>query len=193
MKLIVGLGNPGTKYDKTRHNVGFSVITHLSEKFNLPLIEETKFKAEFVKGTFFYLLKPLMFMNNSGIPVSRVTTFYKILPSDVWVVHDDIDLPLGKIRIRKGGASAGHHGIDSIIEHLGSDQFVRFRLGVGRGKEDIKESEGKTSHLHKAENIVLERFPEREMGEHRKMIKRASEAVEIALEKGIVVAMNRFN
>ena len=193
MKLIVGLGNPGTKYEKTRHNVGFTVIDHLSEKFNLPLLAESRFKVELSKGEFFYLLKPLMFMNNSGIPVFRVASFYKIMASDIWVIHDDIDLPLGKIRIRKGGASAGHHGIDSIIEHLGSDQFVRFRLGVGRGKEDIKETKGRSSYRHKAEKIVLERFPEREMGEHRKMIKKVCEAIEMGIEKGIAVAMNRYN
>jgi PTH1 family peptidyl-tRNA hydrolase len=193
MKLIVGLGNPGEKYRSTKHNVGFAVIERLSEKFNLPLRENLRFKANVCRGTVSILVQPLMFMNCSGIPVSKLASFFKIGSADIWVVHDDIDLPLGKIRIRKGGASGGHRGVESIMNELKTDQFVRFRLGVGRGKEDIKRSTDRNIHRRKIEKFVLEPFSEKEIGDSRKMIGRAVEAIEVALEKGLAVAMNRFN
>lgn len=193
MKLIVGLGNPSERYEGARHNVGFRVVDHLAEKYNLQFKNESRFKADMAKREFFILAKPLMFMNCSGIPTLMISSYFKVSSADIWVVHDDIDLPLGKIRIRKGGASGGHHGVESIITRLGTDQFIRFRLGVGRGREDIKKSTDRNIHRREIEKFVLEPFGQGEVGASRKMIKKAAEAIEIALEKGLAVAMNRFN
>jgi PTH1 family peptidyl-tRNA hydrolase len=120
-------------------------------------------------------------MNESGRAVAAVSEFYKIPPKDMWVVHDDIDLPLGKIRIRAGGGSGGHNGVESLIAHLKTDAFLRFRLGVGRG-----------AHRSVVE-FVLSRFQQGEAGEMRKLIKHGVDAVRLALEKGTDRAMNRFN
>lgn len=193
MKLIVGLGNPGKKFQHSRHNIGFSVADHLAEKYNLTFTRDTTFKADVAKGSIFIIIKPLMFMNSSGIPVSKIASYFKIPTSDIWVIHDDIDLPMGKLRIRKGGASAGHHGVESIIENLRTDLFVRFRLGVGRGKEDIKKPTDRNMHRREIEKFVLEPFGEGEAGASRKMIGKAAEIVEMAIEKGLAVAMNRNN
>src|SRR3990172_4356653 len=128
MKLIVGLGNPGEKFEFTRHNIGFMVVERLvKDKFSLlPSLKawrmEKKYPAEVCKKDELVVIKPQTYMNLSGLAVKRVMDFYKIKVEDLLIVHDDIDLPIGKIRIRKGGASAGHHGIDSIIKNLGTSE-----------------------------------------------------------------------
>lgn len=199
MKLIVGLGNPGDKYVFTRHNIGFMVVDRLV-KDKLSLHEslkawkkEKKFLSEVCKTDHFIAIKPQTYMNLAGLAVVKTANFYKINSSDIWVVHDDIDLPLGKIRIRQGGASAGHHGIDSIIKNIKSDNFVRFRLGIGRGKLDKPRGEGHNLHRHEVEKFVVSKFRDNEGGDVKKLIKNAVEALEIALDKSIEKAMNRFN
>lgn len=199
MKLIVGLGNPSGKFEFTRHNIGFMVI----EKFlrhKLPILpslkawkKDEKHKSEIYKHEEFILIKPQTYMNLSGLAVASVARFYKISPSDIWVVQDDIDLPIGKIRIRKGGASAGHRGIESIIKELGSSDFFRFRLGIGRGKLEIKGSSDQNLHRQDVEKFVVSPFRDNEGGAVKKLIKYAVEALEIAQKEGIDRAMNRFN
>lgn len=131
MKLIVGLGNPGDKYKNTRHNVGFMVVGRLAK--SLRLNTESKFKSEICwLNTNVLVIKPWAFMNLSGEAVSLVKNYYKIPTSDIWVVHDDVDLEVGRIKIQIGGGSAGHNGLNSIIESIGDSDFVRFRVGVGR-------------------------------------------------------------
>lgn len=199
MKLIVGLGNPGGKFEYTRHNIGFMVVERLvKDKFSLlPSLKawkmEKQYPAQLCKKDDLIVMKPLSFMNLSGLAVKRVMDFYKIKIDSLWVIHDDIDLPIGKIRIRKGGASAGHHGIDSIIKNLNDDDFVRFRLGIGRGKLDKPRGEGHNLHRHEVEKFVVSPFRDNEGGEVKKLIKNAVEALEITLDKGIEKAMNRFN
>ncbi len=199
LKLIVGLGNPGSKFQYTRHNIGFMVVERLvKDKLSLlPSLKawkkDEKFLSEICKADEFIVVKPQAFMNISGMAVSRIANFYKIDVSDIWVIHDDIDLPLGKIRIRKGGASAGHHGIDSIMRTLGKSEFVRFRLGVGRGKLNINRSTGHNLHRRDVEKFVISLFHETEAGEVKHLIKNTVTAIEIALDKGIEAAMNRFN
>jgi len=135
MKLIVGLGNPGEKYENSRHNLGFVVLDALLQK--LTPVEKTVWQEEkksnslIAKVGDLILAKPQTFMNASGFAVKKLNTKYQILNTELWVVHDDIDLPLGKIKIRKGGGSAGHRGIDSIAKELETHDFVRFRLGIG--------------------------------------------------------------
>lgn len=185
MILIVGLGNPGEKYENTRHNLGFMVLDDLAKKL-LPL-EKTIWKKDnksnslFIINTpLFILAKPQTFMNASGSSVSKLAAYYKIKPQNIWVIHDDVDLPLGKFKIRVGGAAAGHHGVESIMAGLGTDKFVRFRLGIGRPVEDS----------FSVESYVLEGL---EAKEARKMIKKTVKAVSMALEKGLEKTMNRFN
>ncbi len=196
MKLIVGLGNPGPKYQDTRHNIGFMVVERLARELSTREVsfkEEAKHKALLSRVGDVILLKPQTFMNSTGIAVASVVSFYKLEGEDVWVVHDDIDLPLGKIRIRMGGASAGHNGVDSIIRYLKTDKFLRFRLGIGRGKEAKGPTAGRNLHHRWVIDFVLSRFTQHEAGSLRHLVKRGAEAVRIGLIQGIDKAMNRFN
>jgi len=199
MKLIVGLGNPGEKFTYTRHNIGFMVVERLV-KDKLPLEqslkawkEDRKMSAMICKIGDILIIKPQTYMNLSGRAVLRVSSFYKIKTEDIWVVHDDIDLPLGKIRIRRGGASAGHHGIETIIKETGESDFVRFRLGIGKGKLDRVHSADHNLHRQDVEKYVVSPFGRGEAGELKKIIKHAVDALNIALDKGLEKAMNRFN
>jgi len=199
-KLIVGLGNPDEKYQYTRHNIGFMVVEKLSRAL-LPLdksekawVGEKKFTAELCRISENLLLaKPHTYMNRSGMAVLALMNFYKVSVDNLWVVHDDIDLPLGMIRIRKGGSSAGHNGVESIIDSLHSPQFVRFRFGIGKGKLNIQHTGDFNLHRREIEKYVLSPFRENEGGEVKKLIKNGVEATKIALEKGLEAAMNRFN
>lgn len=199
MKLIVGLGNPGDKFKYTRHNIGYMAVERfVKDKLSLiPSLsawkKEKKFEGEICKLDNCVVVKPQTFMNRSGICVVTLCNFFKILPTDVWVIHDDIDLPLSKIRIRRGGASAGHHGIDSIIKYLKRDDFLRFRLGIGRGKLDRPHTADHNLPRHEVEKFVVSPFRDNEGGDMKKLIKNAVEALEIAMDKGIEKAMNRFN
>lgn len=200
MKLIVGLGNPGLKHEKTRHNLGFMVIDAFYKDYSAPekkFSEEKKFQAEIAEITWqpkkgkpekVILAKPLTFMNGSGEAVKLIASFYKINPSDVWIIHDEVDLPLGAMKIRLGGSSAGHKGIESIIERLKNEKFWRFRMGIGEQRLKV---EGKK--LKKIDNFVLGGFTENERGKAREIIKRGVKAIEGALEDGMEKAMNRFN
>lgn len=206
MKLIVGLGNPGDKYIFTRHNIGFMVVEKLvKDKLSLSASlkawkKEEKFLSEVCKtpaspqgGDDFIAIKPQTYMNLAGLAVVKIANFYKIVTSDIWVIHDDLDLPLGKIRLRKGGASAGHHGIDSIIQNLGTSNFIRFRLGIGRGKLDKPHTADHNLHRRGVEKFVVSLFKEDEASEVKHLIKNSAVALDLALKKGIEAAMNRFN
>jgi len=195
MFLIVGLGNPGEKYQNTRHNLGFMVVDEAARKF-LPL-KETKWEEDKQANALvlrvppnILLVKPLTFMNASGKAVAKLASSFRLQASSIWVVHDDIDLPLGKIKIRLGGGSAGHRGIESIIKELGTDKFVRFRLGIGHPRRNLK---FKTENLKSVEGYVLEKFQTKEKSEVKKMIKKAIKAIQVALKKGPERAMNEFN
>jgi peptidyl-tRNA hydrolase, PTH1 family len=214
MKLIVGLGNPGEKYEHTRHNFGFMVVDKLLKdlttsphtvwqkndkvKSDIAVIESQPKEGEPEK---LILAKPQTYMNNSGQAVSLLVSYYKIQPEDIWVVYDELDLPVGSMKIRFGGAAAGHHGVESIIEHLKTDAFWRFRLGIGvdrphSGQEARADGKGHAiskQSMRNAEGFVLGTFGSGEQGKVRERIKHAAEAIQVALEKGIDVAMNRFN
>lgn len=197
MLLIVGLGNPGVKYASTRHNIGFMVVERAAK--DLMEVRKTweyqaNFNAEVCKTGDLLFAKPQTFMNASGVSVRKLLDFYKIPRESLWVVHDDIDLPLGKIRIRSGGASAGHHGIESIMREMGNwDGFVRFRLGVGRGKLDEKKHSDQNIRRSSVEKYVVSKFTTHEEGEVRKVIKNAAKAIEKALHQGLDRAMNEYN
>jgi len=191
MKLIIGLGNPEGQYAGTRHNLGFEVLDELRKKFNLlDWTLEDKFHAELIKAAELILVRPQTYVNNSGMAVKSLASYYKIAPSDIVIVHDELDLPLGKIKVRLGGAAAGHHGVESIIEALGTDQFIRVRLGIGNLK--TQSSEHKHAHIS-AEKFVLEPFLHSEKPQVKHMIKQAIKAIELLLGKGLPVAQNQFN
>lgn len=191
MKLIVGLGNPGEKYASTRHNLGYMVLDELLRK--LTPVEETiwqedkKLNSLIAKIDGFVLVKPQAFMNRSGLVVVKVANFYKIEVEDIWVAHDDVDLLLGKMKIRIGGAAAGHHGVESIIERLGTDQFVRFRLGIGHPREEVD------FKRKPVEDYVLADFDTGEKTRMRQLVKKAVKAIHLALDEGLEKTMNRFN
>ena len=211
MKLIVGLGNPGIKYEKTRHNLGFMVVEKFLKDFETEDKTEwensEKFKSDLVRIEWqpkhgqlekVILAKPKTYMNNSGLAVSLISQYLNIPISDIWIIHDDIDLPLGSMKIRFGGASAGHHGVESIMEKLGTDKFWRFRLGIGEQKSKINPSTSlrarvKSSKLRNVEDYVLGNFLGSEKGKLKDVIKRGVNAIETALEDGMEAAMNRFN
>lgn len=206
MKLIVGLGNPGEKYKDTRHNLGFMAL----EKFlkNCTSEKETewendkKFKADIAeidwqsthtkKTTKLILAKPNTYMNNSGMAVSLLANYYKIAPEDIWVLYDDIDLQPGFLRIRLGGASAGHRGVESILQDIGSDKFWRFRMGIGRPGH-MKDGEYFTDVKKDVDDYVLGSFSGQEWGKIRELIDRTTTAVETALEEDLETAMHKFN
>lgn len=213
MKLIVGLGNPGDKYGKTRHNVGFMIVDHFLNdyagitqptwkmnerlKSEIAIIDWQPKEGEMERVI---LAKPQTYMNNSGIAVQVIAAFYKVQPEDIWVVNDELDLPLGSMKIRFGGAAAGHHGVESIIEMLGTDKFWRFRMGIGQNRlhgSSMRE-EGKANPIGRlvmrdVEDYVLGTFSGSERSKAKDLIKRGYEALEFALEKGLEAAMNRFN
>jgi len=179
-RLIVGLGNPGRDYAATRHNVGFMVLDRIAADASVPFGTEKRWKAQIAKDAPRFLLKPQTFMNDSGLAVGKVAGFYKIEPEEVLVIYDDLDLPLGRMRIREGGSAGGHNGMRSIIAHLGTDQFPRLRLGIGR------RGEGAIGH-------VLGKFGEEERSELEKCLKNAVLATALIAEEGISAAMTRFN
>jgi len=186
MILIAGLGNPGTKYEKTRHNIGFMVLDGLATKLGAELKEDKKRNAQIAEHTMTFegrrdrvrllLVKPQTYMNNSGEVISEIVNFYKVRPEDqVWIVHDDLDIEIGMIRVRPSGSSAGQKGIQSVIEKLGTNKFIRFRVGIKPIEKQTKP----------AEDFVLEKFKP----EEKKIIKeKTEEVVELiikAIDKGI--------
>lgn len=184
MKLIVGLGNPGKEYEKTRHNVGFMVMNRLSEVMNVS-ISNSKFKGEYVKfkykGEDIILLKPMTYMNSSGESVIQVMKYFKIDVNDLLVIYDDLDMPVGKLRLRESGSAGGHNGIKSIIAHVGTQSFKRIRVGIDK-------------HPYmKVVDYVLGRFNKDEQPLIEEGIDNAVKAVELYLNKDFVAAMNAFN
>jgi PTH1 family peptidyl-tRNA hydrolase len=191
MKIIVGLGNPEDKYSDTRHNLGFEILDELVRKLNLDQwSKEDKFKSEVIKSEELILVKPQTYMNKSGIAVSLIASYYKIDPEEIVIIHDELDLPLGKIKVRIGGSAAGHHGVESIIEALKSDKFIRIRLGIGNLRTQSAEHKGQTLS---AEKFVLEPFMHGEKSKVKHMTKQALKALDILIEKGLFEAQNQFN
>jgi PTH1 family peptidyl-tRNA hydrolase len=189
LKIVAGLGNPGKGYERTRHNVGFRVIDHLAGRQGIAL-RQRKFRGQLWKGQLqaegkvvpAVLLKPLTFMNESGSALQAAAHFYRVPGEDIVIIHDDLDLLFGKLRIRERGGDSGQRGVRSIIQALGSDQFVRLRFGIGRPPVGVV-----------PEDYVLETFLPEEASRLPEILDRAVDALETVIFEGSVPAMNRFN
>lgn len=167
MKLIIGLGNPGKEYERTRHNLGWRVIDSLAKELNLENFkEEKKFKAFLAKNNDLILAKPLTFMNQSGESLKAIASYYKIDPSNILVIHDEIDLPLGEIRFQEGKNSAGHKGVESIITHLQTKYFKRLRIGI-KSEDNIDVEDFVLKNFNQEEEKIIEKVIEKAVQEIR--------------------------
>jgi PTH1 family peptidyl-tRNA hydrolase len=183
--LVVGLGNPGSAYEITRHNTGFMVADRIADTFAIPL-EKRKFNTRygrgFIEGTETILAKPMAFMNNSGPPVRKLADYFKIPGEDMLVIHDDIDLALGRLKIKEKGGHGGHKGVKSLMDAFGEGDFARLRIGVGRSEAAISVSDHVLGCYSPAETKMLDRI-----------LTRARDAVVAILCRGVKEGMNRFN
>jgi len=182
VKMIVGLGNPGREYAHTRHNVGFDVLDHFAKRHRVQI--RTRKHCALIGRLLLgdqevLLVKPQTFMNNSGSAVAALARDYSVQPTDIVVVYDDIDLPLGRLRIRARGSSGGHKGVESIIRSLGTSDFPRIRIGIGRSGDPI--------------DHVLSRFSRSEKAVIAPIIERAADALDTILREGVEAAMNVYN
>jgi len=188
MKLIVGLGNPDKKYAKTRHNLGFMVLDHFARENGLSWKHSQDWMCYFIKVSQYVLVKPTTYMNKSGESVLAVTHYFKVGSKDVLVVYDDVDLPFGKLRLAIDGVSAGHYGIESVIESLSTIDFGRLRVGIGRPV--ASDLDGKKREVT---DYVLEEFDSEQTKKLPDILLRSVNALNSYLEDGIGATMNKFN
>lgn len=186
-ELIVGLGNPEPKYDRTRHNIGFAAVDELAKIWQMDLKENKRFQGSFAEGVApggkkIRLLKPLTYMNRSGQSVRAVTDWYKLQPQSVLVIYDDMDLPTGRLRMRLTGSAGGHNGMKSIIAHLGKKEFPRLRIGIGK-------SGGKKETI----GHVLGKFSPTETKVVEEVLYVSVKAIELSLKEGIEKSMSKYN
>jgi peptidyl-tRNA hydrolase, PTH1 family len=185
VKLIIGLGNPGARFDGTRHNIGFEVIDKLSESLNIPM-QQAKFKGMYgsnlVDGEKIYLLKPLTYMNLSGECVGPFMDYFQIPVDDILVVYDDLDTVPGKLRLRTKGSAGGHNGIKSLIAHLGTQEFKRIRFGIGR-----------PTNQQPVPDYVLNRFSKEEQPDIEHGIERSVKACKAFMDTTFDKVMNQYN
>jgi PTH1 family peptidyl-tRNA hydrolase len=185
MYIIIGLGNPTAQYQATRHNVGWDAITRLSDDFSISM-DSKKHKAicgkGYIEGEKVVLAQPITYMNLSGESVRELVDFYKVSPEEIIVIYDDISLDVGQLRIRKKGSAGGHNGIKSIISHLGTEEFMRIKVGVGDKPKDWDLAD-----------YVLSRFQTEEQPLIKEALKDASDACKMIITDGIDAAMNQYN
>jgi len=185
VKLIVGLGNPGSEYSNTRHNIGFLAVDQLAELYTIPLCKcgfQAAYGIGFVSGYKTIIAKPLTYMNRSGEAVAALAAYYNITPAHITVIHDDMDIPFGQLRIKIRGGSAGHRGIASIQEHLGESEFTRLRFGVGKPDQEIAPVE-----------YVLQEFTASEAESLQQVIQETIHCISVLFNDGPQVAMNEFH
>jgi peptidyl-tRNA hydrolase, PTH1 family len=184
VKVIVGLGNPGETYQWTRHNIGFQVLDRLAEESHISL-RHKRFKTHYGKGSLHsldvLLVQPQTFMNLSGLAVKGVMQYYKAGPEDLMVIHDDLDLPFGALRIKRWGGDGGHQGVRSIIDSLGGNTFLRLKVGIGRPPRGMD-----------AADYVLRLFDEVQRRQLDEVLTRAAECLVVMISEGVDTAMNRF-
>lgn len=191
-KLIVGLGNPGSKYEQTRHNVGFMAVDRLAQAWQISLAEHKKFfgscgDGRGPHGDKIILLKPTTYMNLSGQSIRAVVDWYKISPESVLVIYDELDLPVGRLRMRLSGSAGGHNGMKSAIAHLGTQNFPRLRIGIDNPKQNPPSSnQGTVSH-------VLGKFSQQEAPVIAEMLNLVLDAVTLGLKQGMEKSMSLYN
>lgn len=184
MKVIAGLGNPGEKYAYTRHNIGFMVVSELADKFKV----NSSYKFDGLVGDFFIggekiiIFQPMKYMNKSGQPIYKLLDYFQIEAEELLVIHDDLDLDLGKMKLKQSGGSGGHNGIKSIINNLNTDKFKRLKVGIGRPPENVP-----------VPAFVLTTFQGEEKDISEKVVQEAASAVELMLKEDIMKAMNKYN
>ena len=189
MILIVGLGNPGQKFNKTRHNIGFFIIEKFREINNFPEWEKSSgihclYSKKEIDGKGIELIKPLLFMNNSGKVVKYVTKKHNLKSENIFVIHDDIDLPLGKIRIVQNRGAAGHKGVESIIKELRTKNFIRFRIGI---------EPNQTKRINNTKSFVIKGFSNKEKKTVEEVAQKTIEAIETVLKENLAEAMQKYN
>lgn len=185
MKLIVGLGNPGNQYEITRHNIGFLAIDQLSIEKKISLRKKkfhSVYGSSLVCGCKVIIAKPLIFMNRSGEAVSALASYYGITIENIMVIHDDMDIEFGKLKVKTGGGSAGHRGVDSLIQYLKEDNFLRIRVGIGKPRVNINPSD-----------FVLQEFNRAEQKQLKEIISKIQDCIEVILTQGPEAAMNQFH
>lgn len=187
-QLIVGLGNPEPKYDKTRHNIGFEALDALARRVQTSWTENRRFQALFAEGCGqngdkLRLLKPLTYMNRSGQAIRAATDWYKLSPESVLIIYDDMDLPVGRLRLRLSGSAGGHNGMKSAIAHLGTQNFPRLRIGIGKSGNGDKDT---VSH-------VLGKFSPQESQLIPEVLQLVVDTVELSLKQGVEKAMSLYN
>lgn len=202
MWMLVGLGNPGRQYEKNRHNIGFHVVDELVRRWNLGPYR-SKFGGEVTSGLLrrhkVLALKPMEFMNLSGYAVQRAAGFHDVEPERIVVIHDEIDLDFGRLKLKKGGGHGGHNGLRSITTQLGSSAFLRVRCGVGKpgpvpGASAQPNAGGNAAGGdRRVAGYVLSDFPAEQQAEAQRLTDRAADAAEAIVEHGIGIAMNEFN
>ena len=184
MKLVVGLGNKGREYENTRHNMGFLLVDRYLQYKNITDKFKEKFNAIYIETTInnekVIFIKPMTYMNNSGIAVRAFLDFYKLNSEDILVISDDLDLDLGKFRLRRNGSSGGHNGLKSIISHLGTDNFKRLRIGISNDKDDVI-------------NYVLSKFSKKELNEIDTMFDTLVDVLDDYFEMDFTSLMSKYN
>lgn len=190
-RLIVGLGNPGDKYAGTRHNIGFEIVEALAQRWRLPLKQDRRFQGLYGDGLVagrvkVSLLQPLTYMNKSGQSIRAVVDWFKVTPEAVLVVYDDMDLPVGKLRLRLSGSAGGHNGMKSAIAHLGSQNFPRLRVGIGSTQKAGDRDQAVVSH-------VLGKLTPAERQQMDAVVYEAVKAIELSLTDGVEKAMSLYN
>ena len=183
MWLLVGLGNPGSRYARTRHNIGFLVIEELADRQGLEFREKTDYKVcdGSIEGERIVLVEPLTFMNRSGSAVRKVVDRLVIRPGYIIVIHDDLDMETGRLKVRRKGSSGGHKGVESIIQSVGSGDFIRIKIGIGRDQSVP------------VEKFVLSKFTKEELPAVKEAVSKAADSIQFIISEGIEKAMNKFN
>lgn len=181
MKLIVGLGNPGREYKKTRHNIGFMILDNYLGKVNWKTKQETYFYTTEINSEQVIFIKPLTYMNLSGLAVSKIARFYKIANEDILIIHDDLDMKIGTYKLKKNSSSGGHNGIKSIINELNSEEFGRLKIGIGKPNQIP------------VDKYVVSKFSPEELTEIEDNMNEFKKIIDLFIERGIEEALQNYN